>query len=257
MAKTHFLPISFFYPTRKLRSALFIMLTAILITPDETHATTNKHKDDTHYTEVGFFDIHVCNWPDRPLFFMALFSTTHFDNIKKIEIFDNTNTFLDELDLTKYRMIMLKKPKREKRVFLKQIEIPKTSSNGWYVTKVHMTDGKIVTGKDYVIIHKMHRASGMQPAERSNLNVVPKKLSWNTVPGATHYQVFINDAWEGKSLYSSDLLTKPELELPKNLLKRGGSYCWRIHARDVNENVLLGDFNHGSLTKCFELDIKE
>ena len=28
---------------------------------------------DKHYSKAGFFDIHVCNWPNQPLFFMALF----------------------------------------------------------------------------------------------------------------------------------------------------------------------------------------
>ncbi len=26
---------------------------------------------DPHRNEVGFFDMHVCNWPDQPLFFLA------------------------------------------------------------------------------------------------------------------------------------------------------------------------------------------
>ncbi len=44
------------------------------------------------------------------------------------------------------------------------------------------------------------------------------------------------------------MLTQPRLVLPRGLLKPGGIYAWRVHARDVNENILLGDFNHGSLS---------
>lgn len=216
----------------------------------------NVHMGNPHYNKEGFFDMHVCNWPDRPLFFMTLFSTTHFDEIKKIEVFDNNKRLLGQLDLTKYRTVMLEKPKREKRVFLMQIEIPKTCGDGWYSSKVYLKDGEVVTAKDYVIIYKMARATGMQPAPNSILNKIPKTLSWNPIPGAKYYQVFIDDVWNGNRLYSSDLLSKPGLKLPKNLLTPDGTYCWKIHARDINEDVLLGDFNHGSLTKCFEFDIK-
>jgi len=36
---------------------------------------------DPHRNEPGFFDMHICNWADRPLFFKSLFSTTHFNKI--------------------------------------------------------------------------------------------------------------------------------------------------------------------------------
>lgn len=241
------------------QTIIFLLFGVVLslVAPTISIAAVNKHQGDTHYTEAGFFDIHICNWPKRPLFFLALFSTTQFNEIKKIELYDNNNRYLDDLDLSKYRLVMLEKPRREKRVFLKQIEIPKTSGNGWYSTKVHMKNGKTVIGRDYVIIHKMERASGIQPKDKSNLTSIPKTFSWNPIPGAKYYQVFINDAWEGKSVYSSQLLDEPKLEIPKNLLQTGGAYCWRIHARDVNENILLGDFNHGSLTQCFDFEISE
>ncbi|MDH4190905.1 MAG: hypothetical protein OEW21_11950 [Betaproteobacteria bacterium] len=31
------------------------------------------------------------------------------------------------------------------------------------------------------------------------------------------------------------------------MLQKDGYCAWRVHARDVNEHVLFGDFNHGSL----------
>ena len=41
---------------------------------------------DGHYNMAGFFDIHVCNWPERPVFFMPLFSTAGYKDIEKIEV---------------------------------------------------------------------------------------------------------------------------------------------------------------------------
>ena len=82
------------------------------------------------------------------------------------------------------------------------------------------------------------------------LDRVPEKLTWEPVPGAGFYQVFIRDLWnDSKLIHTSKLLTRPELELPPGLLQQGGYYSWIIHARDTNSHILLGDFNHGSLNK--------
>lgn len=234
---------------------LLLYLVTFLLNPQYSNASPNR-EGDTHYTKAGFFDIHVCNWPDRPLFFMILFSTAEYESIKKIEIFDNNGKLLGNLDLTKYRTVMLKKPVREKRVFIKQFEIPKISGDGWYSAKVHLKSGKIVTAKDYVIISKLNIASGAQPG-RGIINEVPKAFTWKAVPNAQYYQVFVTDYWNDNTVHSSDLLTRPEYVPPKDLLKRGGAYCWRIHARDTNEHVLLGDFNHGSLSRCVEFEIQQ
>ena len=82
------------------------------------------------------------------------------------------------------------------------------------------------------------------------------KLSWKAVPGAKHYMVFIKDTWEQRTIYTSKTLSKPELVLPKDLLKQHSDFTWRVHARDVNENVLLGDFNHGSLNLPITFSVK-
>ena len=68
--------------------------------------------------------------------------------------------------------------------------------------------------------------------------------------------MFIRDLWKEKDIYTSELLDKPELLLPKGLLKAGGYYAWRVHARDVNEHALLGDFNNGSLTSHVTFSIR-
>jgi len=233
--------------------SLTIIVSILLFTPS-SNAQIGR-PGNPHYNKAGFFDMHVCNWPNQPLFFLGLFSTTQFNDINKIEIFDNNRHLLGHLDLDKYRIVMLKKPAREKRVFIKHFAIPKSSGNGWYSSKVYLKDGHTVTAKDYVIIYNMHRANGLNPADKTTLNDIPKVFRWNPVPGAKYYQVFINDLWTGKSLYSSDFLTQPSFTTPKNLLKHQGAYCWRVHARNINEDVLMGDFNHGSLTRCYEFDI--
>lgn len=62
--------------------------------------------------------------------------------------------------------------------------------------------------------------------------------------------MFIRDLWDDERLiYTSKLLTTAELVLPENLLQPGGYYSWIIHARDVNEDVRLGDFNRGSMSR--------
>ena len=50
--------------------------------------------------------------------------------------------------------------------------------------------------------------------------------------------------------------SKPfNLALPDDLLEYGGYYSWRVDARDVNEDVRLGDFNMGSLSAWQEFTI--
>lgn len=202
---------------------------------------------DPHYTSVGFFDIHVCNWPGRPLFFMALFSTTHFQDVLGVRILGPDGSPLGELDLEKYRYV-LTDDKREKRVFIKQFEIPGNAADGWYTAEIRTRDAGRIEARDYVIIHSIEVASGANPPGGAENVPMPSALTWEAIPGAKHYQVFLRDEWEARVILSSDVLDKPKLDLPAGLLQAGGEYTWRIHARDVNGNALLGDFNHGSLT---------
>lgn len=213
-------------------------------------------EDDPHSTKVGFFDIHVCNWPDQPLFFLTLFSSYQYQDIAKVEIFTPQGSRIGELDFNKFRIIE-KKGKPLKKAFIKHFDIPKGAGDGWYYTHVTMKDGKVYEAKDFVVLRKMERASNPVPKVGSENIALPEKLTWDKIPGAKYYRVFIEDAWEGTSILASDLLDKPELILPKDLLKAGGYYSWRIHARDVNENVLLGDFNHGSLTDPMTFSIAD
>lgn len=219
---------------------------------DSQSATTN----DSHYSKVGFFDIHVCNWPNRPLFFMTLFSTYKFNNILNIQIFSPNNKIIGELNLKKYRSIIDNK-RKEKRVFIKQFEIPADANNGWYYTKVNLKNGTSIVSKDYVIIEKLQIASISSPDIKQELKLIPKSFILKQIKPAKFYQAFIHDSWDSKLIYQSKLLSKPEIHLPKNLLKKGGIYSIQIHARDTNEHQLLGDFNHGSLTKKLDFTIAE
>jgi len=203
---------------------------------------------DPHYSDAGFFDIHVCNWPGRSLFFMSLFSTTRFSEVKQIDVFTPAGELLVELDLNHYRSIRREK-KPDKRVFIRQVDVPPAATDGWYSARITLTDNEVFTAKDYVIIYKLPQAGGQTPANEAELAEAPARLSWEPVPGANYYEVFVRDLWDDdKLVYSSELLNKPEISLPPGVLKKGGTYSWVIHARDTDSHVLLGDFNHGSMT---------
>ena len=203
--------------------------------------------DDPHYSKVGFFDIHVCNWPDRPLFFLALFSSYKYNDIAKVELFTPKGQSIGELDLEKFRLVQVKN-KPDKKVFIKHFEIPAGAGDGWYYAHVTMKDGNKYAAEDFVVLREMQIATNEIPKNGAEDVALPEKLTWDPIPGAKYYKVYITDNWEDKSIFESELLIKPELILPKGTLAAGGYYSWRIHARDVNESVLLGDFNHGSLT---------
>jgi hypothetical protein len=204
---------------------------------------------DTHYTDAGFFDIHVCNWPGRPPFFMPLFSTARFNEVQSIEVLTPAGELLVELDLERFRTIEHEK-QPDKRVFIRQLDVPPAAENGWYTARARLASGDEYIAKDYVILHTMPQAGGQVPAHEAELAHIPAKLSWDPAPGANFYQVFIRDLWDdSKLIHTSKLLTRPELELPPGLLQSGGYYSWIIHARDTNSHILLGDFNHGSLNR--------
>ncbi|HEY5789820.1 MAG TPA: hypothetical protein VIX81_04295 [Gammaproteobacteria bacterium] len=215
--------------------------------PSVAQKQTTTTAGDPHRVEPGFFDIHVCNWPDRPLFLYALFSTTEFAQIRAITVHAPDGAQLGALDLERYRLVDA--DGRPKRVFMYQFPIPAGAGDGWYGARVELRDGRSFEARDFVVLEAMQRASGLNPPDQAEGIPVPARLSWQPVPGATHYQVFLKDMWQdGKLVFSSPLLSAPEVTLPEGLLAPGGWYLWRVHARDVNENVVLGDFNHGSLT---------
>jgi len=219
---------------------------AWLAGPQHAVADTS-HNGDPHYTEAGFFDIHVCHWPDQPLFYMALFSTARFDEVDEIEIADPDGHALGKLDLAKYRTI-LAKGKPEKHVFISLLEMPPARNNGWYQARVRLKDGTTAVARDYVVVGSMPLPGGFQPADQAELPELPAELRWKPVPGAKFYQVFIKDIWgDGQTIFTSKLLDEPKLTLPPGLLQQGGAYSWRVHARDIDDDPTVGDFNQGTL----------
>jgi len=211
---------------------------------------------DPHYTEVGFFDIHICNWPDRPMFYMSLFSTTQFDRIEEIEVLKPDGGELCKLDLERYSV--KKKPgKPEKRVFITHLPVGANGMDGWYKARIHMNDGRVYGAEDYVRIERMGLPDKeLSPPDAAENVALPKELRWGSVPNARYYKVFVFDKWdEGKKIFESKLLTEPGVSLPTGLLQPGGWYSWRIHARDINEDIKLGDFNHGSIAGEFQFTV--
>jgi hypothetical protein len=111
-----------------------------------------------------------------------------------------------------------------------------------------MNDGTVYQARDKVHLQLMPWAQKMTPTDKAEV-AVPTQLSWEPLAGAKYYKVFIKDQWDdGRQIFESKLLTDPRLVLPPGLLRADGWYSWRIHARDVNEDISLRDFNYGSLS---------
>lgn len=237
-----------------IRKILFLVL---IITIYPIYAGSPDRSSDKHYNKVGFFDIHFCNWPDRKPFIMVLFSTLHYNDIKKIEIFSPDNKKISDLDLSRFRIITTK-DKKTKKVFIKQVPINETFKNGWHKSIVTLNSGEKITAYDFVEYTLMGIIKKTVPVNKSEDNELSGLLKWNKLKGAKFYQVFINDLWQdGKLVYISKLLNKNEIQLPKGLIEPGGYYGWRVHARDINEDPILGDFNHGSLSEKLTFTVRD
>jgi hypothetical protein len=214
----------------------------LLIGP--AHATNGA---DPHYTPAGFFDIHVCNWPDKPRFLMALFSTARFDEVAKVAVFAPDGKHVGDLDVNRFRSFKTKSG-LPRRAFIAHLDPPEKPIDGWYRADILLKDGSQIEARDYVIHHFMAHPTGVQPASGAIDVPVSTELRWNPIPGAKYYEVFVRDDWAGTESFASGLLTEPRFAPPGGLLQPGGEYVWRVHARDGDGNVLLGDFNHGSLS---------
>lgn len=245
-----------------LQATAAYLLLPILFTPSliiyssDSKAVEQQVTKDPHRAESGFFDIHICNWPDRPPFYLALFGTEEYDEIASIEVIAPDNSKVGELDLSKFNITQKTKTKSERHVFLTQLKPHKNKLDGWYLAKINFKNKASQTAQDFIIHQTLGRAGAHSPAHETEDIKLPQKLSWDIVKGAAFYKVFIRDMWAGnKLIYSSDLLTTNTLDVPEGLLKSGGYYAWRVHSRDLNEHVQLGDFNTGSLSQWFEFSI--
>jgi hypothetical protein len=242
------------------RLALAIVLAGgvLAATPPVTAASVEvpQPQPDPHYTAVGFFDVRLCHWPDEPRFLQVLFSSTKYDRIRKVEVLDPDGKRVGELALDKFRLLK-QKDGSVKRVFITRFPLSTTAKGGWYTGRITTTDGTVYLAKDLVKIKTLPIAANPRPAPNANNISAPAELSWDPVPGARMYQVFVHDIWEGEALiFRSPHLTENRVSLPKGLLKSGGYYMWRVHARDVDEDIDLGDFNDGSLTPFFKFSVR-
>ena len=236
----------------------FIFLTTMLIVTAAHGAVSSADKSkDTHYTATGFFDMHVCDWPGQPPFYLTLYSTTKFNDVASVDVFNPAGVALGSLDLSRYRLLK-EKNKPLKHVFITHIPVPPGAADGWFSARIKLKDGTQYLAKDKVVHVILPRAKKLMPKDHEKLAAVPTELSWGKVAGARFYRVFILDTWnDDKEIYKSKLIHENHLRLPKELLKPGGLYSWRVHARDRNESVEMGDFNAGSLSDWSEFSIQD
>jgi len=236
----------------KARLWTFILATSCLF----CQTVCAENEGDPHYTPAGFFDAHVCNWPENPRFLMALFSTPRFDEVAKVSVFTPDGKLVGDLDLTRFRAFKTQSG-QAKRAFIAHLGLPEKAVDGWYRTEVRLKDGSRFEARDYVIHHFMPFPTGTHPAPNASDVPASTELHWDSIPGARYYEVFVRDDWAaGTESTASGLLTAPRFVPPKGLLQPGGEYVWRIHARDSDGNVLLGDFNHGSLSPEMRFTVK-
>jgi hypothetical protein len=212
--------------------------------------------EDPHRNELGFFDIHICNWPERPQFLKVLFSTSRFAQIDRMEVFDPAGRKIVDLDKHHF-MQFSPKNKPVKRVFMQDIDLPESATEGWYRIAVTDSEGRVYEASDLVPLTRIQRPVGLQPGDGDEEVSVDTDLSWQEVPGAQYYQVFVRDAWSDELLYRSKLIEETDVELPSGTLQPGGYYVWRVHARDLNEHVLLGDFHNGSMSEKAYFSVRE
>jgi len=141
---------------------------------------------DRHVTAVGFFDMHVCNWPERPLFFKALFSSIHYEQLRDIQVFTPDGQPLLRFDLAQFRTAT-RPGKPVKRVCLVDVPVPPGAQDGWYTAQIRTADGRVHLAMDRLEIRRMAQATGgVMPAHESMLAAPPRQLSWEPVPGAHH-----------------------------------------------------------------------
>jgi hypothetical protein len=67
----------------------------------------------------------------------------------------------------------------------------------------------------------------------------------------------MRDGYETTQILNTKLIKETRIKLKPGLLEPGGYYLWKVHARDVNENIILGDFNSGSVNKWMEFSIAD
>ena len=204
--------------------------------------------NDPHYNSVGFFDIHLCNWPERPNYFKILFSSEKYQQIESMSVYTPDNQLLANMDKTKFRTLK-RENKPDKRVYLLDLDVPELASTGWYKIDIKTENGTVYHAKDYVIMTRLKKVSDMHPTGEDKEFSLPITLKWKPVAGSQYYQAYVRDVWTEKMVFKSKLIDTPEIKIPDGKLEPGGDYYWTVHSRDTNEHILLGDFHMGSLSK--------
>jgi len=238
-----------------LKLPVLLFLTAAVISTARAEDALELH-NDPHRNEMGFFDMHLCNWPDRNRFFKILFSTEKFADVASMQVLTPEGETLAELNKNKF-MRLKRKNKPEKRVYLLDVDVPDNATTGWYRINVKDTQGHEYQASDYMIMSRLERATGMSPSENSGPAKLPVTLKWDPVPGANWYKVYVRDVWDDKLVFRTKLIHEPLVEIPEGKLEAGGDYYWTIHSRDTNEHILLGDFQMGSMSEKVFFSIAE
>lgn len=211
--------------------------------------------DDPHYSEAGFFDLHLCHWPDRKPFFKAVFSTFQFNNLELVTITNPDGSELTQLDTSSF--IEFKSKGNRKRAFLQDHELAQTPEAGWYTAHIQFKDGSVFTAKDFVEPGLLPLAEKIFPEDGEEIQL-PVTIRWNPIDGATHYKVVIRDIWNNRKIaFRSKLTKETSMTIPNGKLEVDGEYEWLVHARDVNEDPVLGDFNLGSQTAYSTFSVVE
>lgn len=233
----------------------FYWSSMLLIAASAVFAGDVRHPGDPHYTPSGFFDIHVCNWPDRKPFYMVLYSTGKYDDIETVHIIGANGKPLAELDPDIFR---LSENEPDMRILTSHVPISNEYEDGWFVAEINMKDGSSHRASDLVIHRLMPYVTGHEPVDGAQDIPLPEVLKWDDTFGAYWYRVFIRDNWDDQKLiYSSRLLPYPEIELPAGLLNPGGYYSWKVQARDEKGDLNLGDFNTGSQSDWVTFSVQE
>lgn len=238
-----------------LTMAVFVLLTALLTMVSTSRANDIIVSDsvDAHKTELGSWDIHVCNWPDRPPFYLTTFKTEQYENIQSIEVFSPTGHKVGNFNVDKF-LTFQREGLPDLIALITQLPLVNAKPSGWFSAHINTKDGRRYLARDYLIMEIMQRVSETNPAHMAEISV-PTELSWTPVRGANHHRVWIRDMWEGgKQIFDSGYIQASKVEMPEGLLQTDGWYSWRIHSRDTHGHVLLGDFNHGSLTDWKEFN---
>lgn len=196
--------------------------------------------NDVHQTPFGTFDMHVCNWPERAPFFVAVFATHRAQDVLRVEVLRPDGRPLGDLALERFEL-RTDPEHGERRVFKSHFPLPQGAPKGWYRARLHTRGQGVVEARDYIEIKVMPQVRALKRHA--------DELRWQPLPGATHYRVIIKDPWQDKRIvYKSDLLREPRLRLPAGALAPDGDYIWQVHARDTARAVKWGEFNHGSLS---------